>query len=287
MYTPTYITKLNDKYFIVDCYHHRVIYTDDINNEIGSWTTVDYEFAGCHSIASDGELYVIENAGYNEVIVLDQNLKFKQKFKNVGTRPHRTIYDSESQAFYVIDSPKIICFKKIGGVIVKQYEKTLTFIADSYVRSIKIIDSKMYFVSGQSKIVAANYLDESYSIINEYPVPNELVGMNDIAKIGSYYYITSTANNVGEVVPKAVRVTSLSQLITSSYEDVYATIGFTGTPYFISVFDNRVYIPEIQHYINSIFSFSVDDVALTSIKTNFKFEGLLDASVKRREMYPL
>ena len=113
LYCPTLITKLNGKYFIVDCYHHRIIYNTNLTDSISKWKTIDYQFSGCHSIASNGDIYVVENTGTNEVIVLDANLKFKQKFVNIGNRPHKTIYDIATSRFYVISSlsPYIYCFK--------------------------------------------------------------------------------------------------------------------------------------------------------------------------------
>ena len=34
---PTYITKQDDTWFIVDCYHNRVIYSDDLNAPLDEW----------------------------------------------------------------------------------------------------------------------------------------------------------------------------------------------------------------------------------------------------------
>lgn len=87
-----------------------MIYTNDINQPVENWNTVDFEFAGPHTIASDGNIYVIENTGYHEVIVLDSNLKFKQRFSGIGYRPHHTVYDPLTHAFYVVAGPYIFCF---------------------------------------------------------------------------------------------------------------------------------------------------------------------------------
>lgn len=125
LYTPTQIIKLNNKYFIVDCYHHRVIYTDNLSKNIKEWDVVDYQFSGCHTITSDGEIYVVDNTGANEIVILDSNLKYKQKFIGSGVRPHHSIYDEVTDSFYVIagNSQEIFCFRKQNNQLYQYYRK--------------------------------------------------------------------------------------------------------------------------------------------------------------------
>lgn len=80
-----------------------------------NWNTVDFEFAGPHTIASDGDIYVVDNTGCHEVIVIDSNFKFKQRFSGISYRPHHTEYDPLTQAFYVVTGQNIFCFKKNNG----------------------------------------------------------------------------------------------------------------------------------------------------------------------------
>jgi hypothetical protein len=282
---PTHITKLNNKYFIVDCNHHRVIWSDNINSEVKDWNTVDVEFAGPHSIASDGDIYVIENTGYNEVIVLDSNLKFKQRLYNVGGRPHKTIYDLQTDAFYVVSAPYIFCYRKLAGQLTLIYQKSPSFLAGTYVRSFKIIDSKMYFVSGNGHINVVNYIDESYTVMNAYPVPSNMSFMDDIEKVGDYFYLTAMQGADQIIAPTAVRIKDLNRLQYGEYEDIYSKLGFTTTPYFIEVFDNRVFITEIGE-ISRIISFAVSDVELSEYITHFSFTGGTSDDIKRSDMYP-
>lgn len=285
---PTFVTKLNNKYFIVENGHHRIIYTDDISNEIKDWNIVDYEFAGLHSIASDGDIYVIENTGRHEVIVLNSDLKFKQQIINVGIRPHRTRYDSITQSFYVISSgtQEIFCFKKnTHGLLYIDYSKKLDFLDNVYIRSFAIIDGYMYFTGSNGFIVKANYIDSSFSVVEKYTVPNEIVGMNDISKVGDYYYLTSTQSNT-EVSPRIIRTKDLSTLDAKTYEDIYNKFGFRAAPYFIDVFDNKIYIGEIGTVYNGVFSAEVNDINLDNVIINFKFDEVTEESTKRHDMYP-
>lgn len=283
LYAPTHITKLNSKYFIVDCYHHRVIWSDSLTKPISEWVTVDVELAGGHSIASDGNIYVIENAGYNEVLVLDSNLRLKQRIANVTHRPHRTIYDPATDAFYVIATPNVYCYKNVGGQLVLHHQKEIPFIVNSYVRSIKIIDGYMYIISGNGYINVVNYADQSYSIVNSYPVPAFMGVMNDIARIGDYYYMTATQNSNHEVAPSVVRIRDLSRLQYSEHEDLYTTLGFTATPYYIENFDGEIFITEIGDE-NRIMSFKGSDLSYTD---HYVFGNPTADDANRRDVYPL
>lgn len=56
------IQKIDDTYFIVDCWNHRVLYNTSIEKDLKKWQTLtDESYVGGHTIASDGELYVLDN----------------------------------------------------------------------------------------------------------------------------------------------------------------------------------------------------------------------------------
>lgn len=58
LYVPTMIEKIDNQYFIVDCWNHRVLYNDSLDKDIENWNTLtDENYKGGHIIASDGELY--------------------------------------------------------------------------------------------------------------------------------------------------------------------------------------------------------------------------------------
>lgn len=37
LYVPTMIQKIDDTYFIIDCWQHRVLYSDKMHNELNKW----------------------------------------------------------------------------------------------------------------------------------------------------------------------------------------------------------------------------------------------------------
>lgn len=58
LYTPTMIQKVGNDYFIVDCWHHRIIYNDNLRDKISAWKTLTEDINGGHTLAYDGELYI-------------------------------------------------------------------------------------------------------------------------------------------------------------------------------------------------------------------------------------
>ncbi len=258
LYTPTYVTKIDENYFIVDCWQHRVIYSPNIESPISEWEVLDDKtLGGPHSIATDGELLVVDNTGYHKVNVYkkDKTGKFvlHQEIEEVGIRPHRVMYSPESNGFYVLGSGStdMYFFKNVGGKLQLEYSKKLDFLEEKYTRSFSIIDGKMYFVSGPNKIVVAAYLDESFDVMEEYDVPEELSGMNDIYKINQYFYITSS------VPMNFVRTDDLSTLKDGVYEDLYTDLGLKGTPYFFNKIGDYFYFTEITEH-SSILRFTID-----------------------------
>lgn len=271
LYTPTYITYIDNKYFIVDCWHHRVIYSENLNSPIDEWKVLDDKLGGPHSITTDGDLLVVENTGYNMVKVYskerDGNYKLVQELGEVGNRPHRVIYSEKMKGFYVLGSVSsdLYFFKNIAGELKLQFKKELEFLNGVYTRSFRIIDDRMFFVSGPNKIIEVNYQDSSFNVISEYNVPDELRGMNDIYKIGSYYYITATPQ-------KFVRTRNLNNLKLGEYEDLYTKYGFKGTPYYFEKIGEYIYLPEITEY-SSILRFKVNDDTIDN------FERLHDSGL--------
>ena len=54
---------------MVDCWHHRIIYNDNLIDPIINWKTLTEEIAGPHSIASNGNLYLTDDTGNHQVLV--------------------------------------------------------------------------------------------------------------------------------------------------------------------------------------------------------------------------
>lgn len=57
LYTPTHIEKIDECYFIVDCWHQRVIYSSNLTEPIINWNTLSDTLGNPHSISSDGNVF--------------------------------------------------------------------------------------------------------------------------------------------------------------------------------------------------------------------------------------
>ncbi|GAV12381.1 ATP-binding cassette domain-containing protein [Paenibacillus sp. NAIST15-1] len=287
LYTPTTIEKLGEEYFIVDCWHHRVIYNNNLVDPIEKWSTLSDNIGDPHSIASDGTVYLIEDTENNEVKVFRRegnNFRLTQIIERIGQRPNRIVYDSNKKLFYGISamSQQIFVLRHDGDEVVTEKVIRLGYLMEnSYIRSISLIDEELYFVSGPGKIIVANYLNSSFDKIREYDVPFELRGMNDITKIGSYYYITVYQDGANKIAPRLVRTRDLKGLINSNYEDVYDTLQIQGVPYNFSHFDGRTFVTEIDS-CSVIKSFRIEEDEIKDIQIHYD-EGIpTQSSLQRR-----
>lgn len=287
LYTPTSIEKIGNLYFIVDCWHHRVIYNDNLEDDIIKWKTLSSNIGAPHSIVSDGKFYLIEDAELNEVrVFIQENNNFRQvqTIEQIGQRPNRLVYDSTNKKIYGISAMSqhvFVLVEEKGEIVCEKVIKLGYLMEGSYIRSISIIDEELYFVSGPGKIMVSNYMNSSFDKIREYKVPFELQGMNDIAKIGSYYYISVYQNGAGEIAPRLVRVKQLDDLAQSNYEDIYAELGLKGVPYNFSYIENRVFLTEVDSY-SSIISFELDGDKIIDVCSYYESGPATDSSLWRR-----
>ncbi|MBQ9366071.1 MAG: hypothetical protein IJT82_09860, partial [Schwartzia sp.] len=69
LYTPTQINKINDDYFIVDCWHHRIIYNNMRESNLSNWKMLTEDIRGGHTVASDGRVLLADDTDNNAVRV--------------------------------------------------------------------------------------------------------------------------------------------------------------------------------------------------------------------------
>lgn len=141
----------------------------------------------------------------------------------------------------------------------------------------RIIDGRLVFVSGPGAIIVTRYAEGAPVVEATYPVPAMLRQMNDVARVGPWYYLTATPRTI-------VRTTDMARMETA--ENVYDRIGFRGTPYYLTVLDGRLYIPEITEY-SSLVSFATDGGRITDIRRQLDYGSPSIASRLRRLEHPL
>lgn len=104
---PTYLTKVEDLYFIVDCYHNQVIYHDNLTDPLWQWSVMTDEINRGHTLASDGIVYLIDDTENNRILIFekrDGRFLHTQTFSDIGNRPHYIVYDEKTNTFYAWSS---------------------------------------------------------------------------------------------------------------------------------------------------------------------------------------
>ncbi|MGN1180873.1 MAG: hypothetical protein ACI4SD_06610 [Suilimivivens sp.] len=277
---PTYITKVEDTYFIVDCYHNQIIYHDNLIDPLYLWQVMTTDVSLPHTLASDGFVYVIDDTENNRVLVMEKGVNENgqpvflptQEFTGIGNRPHYIIYDEATKTFYVWSSQngEMYLFRRPADstTLYLTEIRSIPSLADVYVRSFTIVEDRIYFVAGigSSSIIEADL--DTFKIKKEYPVPDEIAGMVQLIPIEDYYYITvSTDSSGNQDFATMIRVKNLKDLETGNYEDVYSNFIGGGTPYYITNFDDTFYLTEHRLPGHSIWSFKVTDNTIIDVVT--------------------
>lgn len=273
---PTYITKVEDTYFIVDCYNNQVIYHDNLTDPLYKWQIMTTDISMGHTLASDGLVYLIDDTENNRILIMEKDTNENgkvifvptQEFLNIGNRPHYIIYDEYTDTFYAWSSQngEMYLFRhpKDNPRMYLAEVRSIPSLSDVYVRSFTIMDDRIYFVSGNSTIIEADLY--SFELKKEYPVPPQLAGMIQLTRIQDYYYITiSTDINGNQDCATILRVRDLKDLSKGDYEDIYQSFIGGGTPYYMTRIDDCWYLTEHRIPGHSIWRFQVIENEITGV----------------------
>lgn len=275
---PTYITKVEDTYFIVDCYNNQVIYHDNLTDPLYEWLVMTGDISMGHTLASDGLVYLIDDTENNRILVMEKEMNGggqpvfvpTQEFNGIGNRPHYIVYDEYTDTFYAWSSQsgEMFLFRhpENDSRMYLTEIRSIPSLDNTYVRSFTIIDDSIYFVSGtgNARIIEADLY--TFKIKKEYPVPDEMAGMIQLTRIEDYFYITISTDNTGnQDHATMLRAGSLDDLASGNYEDVYDNFIGGGTPYYITRIDNMWYLTEHRLPGHSIWSFQVKDNQIVDV----------------------
>ncbi len=275
---PTYITKIEGLYFIVDCYNDQVIYHDNLTDPLTQWQVMTSDISKGHTLASDGLVYLIDDTENNRILVMEKDRNDNgqaifvptQEFLNVGDRPHYIIYDEYTDTFYAwsSESGEMYLFRhaKEDPRMYLTEIRSIPSLAGVYVRSFTIVEDRIYFVSGNSSILEADLY--TFEIKKEYPVLPEMAGMIQLTPIGDHYYITISTDVAGnQDYATMIRVEDLKDLSKGKYEDVYENFIGGGTPYYITRIDDAWYLTEHRIPGHSIWRFQVIENQITNVSS--------------------
>lgn len=279
----TYITKIEDTYFIADCYHDQVIYHDNVTDPLNQWDVLTDEVHYAHTIASDGTMLLVDDTENNRLMVFqktENGYAHTQTLENIGMRPHYVQYDENNQVFMAWSSitGEMYLIRKTAqpeqnGSYPLYVDKILKLdeLFGVYVRSFTVMEDGIYFVSGHNnqKIIkaAVNDAGDGFDIVAAYSVTDEIAGMVQLIKIEDYYYLTiSTDNQENQDFATIIRTDSLEGLSDGAYEDIYDQFGVArGTPYYISEIEGRYYMAHHRTSEN-IIAFNVVDNNIEGIE---------------------
>lgn len=272
---PTQITRIGDDYFLVDCYHNQILTSDSPDKPLTQWYVMTDQINRGHTIAGDGTVYLADDTENNRILIFEKRdglFYLTQTFDGIGIRPHYVVYDESDGRFYALSSMtgELYVFFRPYGDSTVALEKILTVpeLNNIYVRSFTIDGSDIYFVSGNRAVLRARKKD--LTILESWPVPDEIAGMIQLTRIQDYFYITVSTDLYGsQDYATILRVRDLSELSAGSWEDIYSLFIGGGTPYYISSFDGHYYMTEHRISGHSVWQFDVKDNRLTDILTLF------------------
>ncbi len=279
----TYITKVNDIYFIVDCYHDQIIYNKNLTDPLNQWNVLTNEVHYAHTIASDGFMLLVDDTENNRLLVFqrtDNGYAHTQILENIGMRPHYVQYDAQNQVFMAWSSitGEMYLVKKAEnpderGIYSLYVDKILKIdeLYGVYVRSFTVMEDGIYFVSGHNNqmILKAiiNDSGDGFEVLAKYPVTDQIAGMVQLIKIDDYYYITvSTDNQENQDYATILRTDRLEKLVDGTYEELYDQFNISrGTPYYITEIEGRYYMT--HHRTNeNIIAFDITDNQIEHIE---------------------
>lgn len=270
----TYLTKIDNTYFLSDCYHNQILFHDNLTDAITQWNVLTNDVHYAHTIAGDGIVLLIDDTENNRILVFEKTAEGyvqTQTFDNVGMKPHFVQYDAKRQTFYAWSSitGEMYYLKRDTSTNEVFIEKILKIdeLFGVYVRSFTIMDDDIYFVSGHNneKIIRADA--DTLDILDTYCVTPEIAGMVQLVKIQDYYYMTvSTNNQENQDYATIIRTKDLHSLANGDYENIYEKFGISdGTPYYITRIDDRYYMA--HHRTNeNIVVFDVADNEIENVE---------------------
>ena len=274
---PTYVTKVEDTYFIEDCYHNQILYHDNLTDPLTDWQIMTDEIDRGHTLASDGLVYLADDTEGNRILVFEKKegvFYHTQTLDYVGNRPHYILYHAPTDTFYVWSSMSgemFLCRHDPGDshmYLTKHISVHPLSEKDAYVRSFTIDGDKIYFVAGIPGSPAILQADlATFAIQETYPVPDSIAGMVQLTIAEGNFYITVSTDIAGnQDAATMIHTEDLSQLSEGAYEEVYANFIGGGTPYYITYIDNNYYLTEHRIPGHAVWKFQITEDGIHDVE---------------------
>lgn len=246
LYTPTFITKIGQRHFIVDCWHHRILHHHDLQQPIQDWHVLDEDLAGPHSIASNGRLYVAEDTGRHRLKVYreqgDGQFTIVQILDDVGRRPHRICHDPVRERFLVVgaNDQSLHLYTPSGDTLKLEHRMTIPELQGEYCRSITLEGNRVYFVAA-THIVIHEWHGDTLQFSGER-VTLQPTESGDHGSCNDLFFLEDGRGILTSTHQKAYCFNRFDDLTTGKALEISSL--FHGTPYYVSAFDGRLWIPD-------------------------------------------
>lgn len=290
LYSPTQICRIGSHYFIVDCWHHRILYSKRPDHPLGNWRILDDDLAGPHSIASDGQLYVTEDTGRHALKVYRQAAADSfvpvQTLPDIGRRPHRSRYDASHDLFIVLGSldQSLHLLGCQHNRLQRLQQLWLAELQGQYCRSFTLHQGLIYVLGSREILLCRIEQRQLRSTGQRIALPAACHGSNDL------YFLDNERSILTATPGKAFLFEHPDALARGEFTDISAA--FRGTPYYLEVFDNQLWIPEINAY-SAISRLPLETArqlrgidGLAALKRLFDVGPPGAASIERREQLP-
>ncbi|MDO4231681.1 MAG: hypothetical protein Q4D19_06080 [Lautropia sp.] len=293
LYAPTQVVRLGTRWFIVDCWHHRIIHSEDLYLPIARWHTLDENIAGPHSIATDGHFFVAEDTGRHGVKVYRQPapgvFEQAQYLPNIGRRPHRVLFDAARRQFLIVGSEDqtLYILREQAGALVLAAAVHVPELQGQYCRSITLQGDTLWFVG--------NFHLVRYRMTPQGVVPDtghitlhaRFHGSNDL-----YFFENGTGGILTSTPRSAVRFRVLDDLALGTATDLAqgtSSGAFSGTPYYVTRMPSgMLLIPEHSDSSSAIrvYPLAAQGFDHSLAQTIVDFGQSAQVSIERKRLLP-
>lgn len=293
IYTPTQLSKVDNNYFIVDCWHNRIIYSDDLMDKICNWHTLSNRVLGGHTVSSDGKVIIVDSTDTDEILVFK---KTKNKYRKIQTikiqkylpenfsfrndfnlcRPHFTLFYKDN--IFVVSLSWANALMVLENVENHIFVKEIFFPKidnNCYLKFISVFDG-LIWIAAREYLVGLDCINGKLIEKNRIEMPeNFRDGINYITKIKNTYYLTAWGKG--------------AIFCFHDFRDLYTNLpscnnifNFMGTPYFISSFEDRFFITEIDG-AQGVYEFFVNQEGETTfVQPIFQFGNPIKQDLLRK-----
>lgn len=312
LFSPTFLTKIQNNYYLIDCWHHRVIFNSNLIDKITHWQLLTDQVRLPHSLATDEDIIVLDSTQTGQLFVFSLDHQLLQILDlPAHNQPHRLRYDPERQLFYCL------CANTQNFFVLKKNKRSrtlkiistqhLSFLKNYYCRSFTL-DKKnphrLYFVAGSdlyssdsqeltyqpqnARICLAKFQNpelpqSTLQLQKSFSLPPHLANMNDLYQIDSLFYLTATPKQIIRTADLS-NLSSLTQNTSPNSADLYDQLSLQGTPYYLSEIDGRLYIPEINEHSRVTSCKIVDpNQQIADVKHQYDFGLPTTSSLQRKK----